>query len=193
MTESDIASFPTHVVHPDRVLYRMHQVFNDPTFFARSGNGRFDLTEEGERGTCYCALSGVGAFLETFRRTRYIPEHMIELRALSTLSLTRPLRLADLTDPTVIGSYGITGEVSVGPDYSEPQQWAAEFYRAGFDGVFYAARHDPSFTERSAAVFGDSELGEKLFDVATTPIPDDVIEEASSKFSFKILPATPLP
>ena len=194
MTLEDLKVFPRHTLHPDRVLYRIHRAHNDPLYFARSGAGRFDLvSDDNEPGTCYCALSAVGAFLETFRRNRVIPTRMIDQRALSTLSLTRSMRLADMTDSRVIGLYGIEGDVSAGADYTEPQKWAVRLFEAGFDGIFYATRHDPSFTERSVAIFGDSELGEKLFEVMTAPIQIEVVEEACEAHGFTVLPATPLP
>lgn len=192
MTETDLGSFPVHTVHQDRVLYRIHRATNDPIVFSQSGQHRFDLTDEAEIGTCYCALSELGAFVETFRRIRHIPQHVVDERALSSLSLSRPLKLADLTDRSIIGSFGIAGDVSTGTDYAASQQLGARLYEAGFDGVFYAARHDPSFTERSVAVFGNDESGEKLLEVITEPISSDLVEEACSEFGFSVLPATPL-
>jgi hypothetical protein len=194
MTEEDLKSFPSYILHPDRMFYRIHRAHNDPLYFARSGAGRFDLIHgDDEPGTCYCALSGIGAFLETFGRVRFVSSRMVEQRSLSTLSLTRPLTLANMTDPRVIGLYGIEGDVSAGADYTEPQRWAVRLFEAGFDGIFYAARHDPSFTERSVAVFGDRELGEKLFEITTEPVSTELIEEACAAHGFTVLPATPLP
>lgn len=193
MTEEDLKTFPRYALHPDRVLYRIHRAHNDPLYFAHGGTGRFDLiSADDEPGTCYCALSAVGAFLETFARVRFVSTRMAEQRSLSTLSLTRPLTLANMTDPRVIGLFGIEGDVSAGADYTEPQKWAVRLFDAGFDGIFYATRHDPSFTERSVAIFGDRELGEKLFEVTTAPISSGLIEEACEAHGFTVLPATPL-
>lgn len=105
----------------------------------------------------YLGLSSIGAFLEVLARFRVLTQQMIDERAFSSLSLIRALRLADLTDRTVIGRFRIAGDLSTGGDYRQSQEWAARFYDAGFDGVFYAARHDPSFTERSVALFGNEE------------------------------------
>ena len=192
MTEADIGSFPEYSLHPDRVLFKIHGAINDPRYFSDSGDGRFDLTPETGAGTCYLGLSVLGAFVETLGRFKSLTQEMINERALSALSLTRPLRLADLTDRSVLGDFGITGDLSAGADYTQSQQWAARLYKAGLDGIFYAARHDPAFTERSAAVFGNEDTGTKLFEVVTEPIPEALVDEACDEFGFTVWPATPL-
>lgn len=63
MIDKNIESFPVHTVHPDRVLYRIHQSINDPLYFSNSGNGRFDLKPETGAGTCYCASSVLARLL----------------------------------------------------------------------------------------------------------------------------------
>jgi hypothetical protein len=64
--------------------------------------------------------------------------------------------------------------------------------RGRFDGIFYAARYDPSFTERSVAVFGNEEFWVKLFEVVTQPIPAELVEAASQQFGFTVNPSAPL-
>jgi hypothetical protein len=192
MIDKDLGSFPVHTVHPDRVLFRIHKATNDPLHFGVSGDERFDLRSESGAGTCYCALSQVGAFLETFARLKFLTQELIDERVLSSLSLTRPLRLADITDKSVVGAFGITGEISTGSDYVPSQQWAERFHKSGFDGVYYTTRHDPSFTERSVAVFGNEDGGAKLFDVVTESIPDELIREVCAEFGFTVWPSAPL-
>jgi hypothetical protein len=192
MTEPDIKSFPTSDVHPDRVLYRIHRAIHDPRFFCDSGVGRFDLDPSTGAGTCHLGTSELGAFVEALGRTRFLTQDMIDERSLSAMTLTRPLHLADLTDRKVLGQFGIAGDLSVGDDYTKPREWAGRLYEAGFDGIYYAARHDPGFTERSVAVFGNEETGEKLFEIDTEPIPEWLVEEACREFGFTVWPATPL-
>lgn len=192
MIDKDLASFPVHTVHPDRVLFRIHKAIKDPLHFGVSGDERFDLKPETGAGTCYCALSPLGAFVETLGRFKFLTQELIDERALSSLSLTRPLRFADITHKSIIGSFGIAGEISAGPDYEASQQWAERFHKTGFDGVFYAARHDPSFTERSVAVFGNEESGAKLFEVVTEAIPHELVKEACAEFGFTVWPSAPL-
>lgn len=192
MSQGDIQEFPAHTVHPDRVLYKIHKSIHDPRFFSNSGDGRFDLRSGEDAGTCYIALSPVGSFVEVFGRFRLLTQQMIDERALSSLSLTRPLRLADVTDRSVLGEFGIAGSLSTGSDYQEAQEWALKLYEAGFDGVFYTARYDPSFTERSVAVFGNEELGEKLFEVQSQSIPVDLVEEVCREFGFTVTSSSTL-
>lgn len=193
MTVGDIRQFPEYTVHPDRVLHRIHKTIHDPPlYFSNSGEGRFDLTSEADAGTFYISLSPLGAFVEVFGRFQYVTQERIDERSLSYLSLTRPLRLADVTRREVLGGFGIAGDLSAGPDYKKPQGWAEKFYSAGFDGVFYVARHDPSFRERSVALFGNVESGRKLFDIDTGPIPEELIEGARYEFGFRVWPSAPL-
>ncbi len=65
---------------------------------------------------------------------------------------------------------------------------------AGFDGIYYAARHDPSFVERSIALFGPagSTEGGKPFDIINGTIPDDLIDQVAAEFRLHLLPAVPL-
>jgi hypothetical protein len=106
---------------------------------------------------------------------------MITARYLTVIAPIVELRLADMTGRSVLGQFGIAGDVSAGADYAPPQEWAHRLWEAGFDGIYYAARHDPQFTERSVALFGapgDQTANErKRFDVASAPIPDDVLAE----------------
>lgn len=192
MSTSEIKSFPEYTLHPDRVLYKIHKTIHDPRFFCDCGEHRFDLISESDPGTCYLALSPPGAFVEVFGRFKVLAQRLIDERSLSELTLTRALRLADVTHKSVIGRFGIAGDLSTGTDYREPQQWALRWSQAGFDGVFYAARHDPTFTERSVAVFGNMETGAKLFDVDTDPIPEELVEEVCRNFGFTVLPSAPL-
>lgn len=193
MTHTDISGFPEYIVHPDRVLSKIHKAIHDPRFFCDSGEGRFDLKPKTSHGTCYLALSPIGAFLETFGRFKVLTQEAIDERALSELSLTRPLRLADITDRTVIGKFGIAGDISTGEGYGPSQEWASRLYDAGFDGIFYVTRHDPSFGERSVAVFGNEENGSKLFEVTTETIPEDLVARMCDEFGFQVWPSVPLP
>jgi RES domain-containing protein len=193
MTQADISSFPEHIFHPDRVLSKIHKAIYDPRFFCDSGEGRFDLKPDTSNGTCYLALSPLGAFVETLGRFRILTQEAIDERAVSALSLTRSLRLADVTDRTVLGKFGITGDISTGGDYGPSQEWAGRLYEAGFDEIFYVARHDPSFAERSVAVFGNEEIGSKLFEVTTEAISQSLVDEACKEFGFQVWPSAPLP
>lgn len=184
---ADWSAFPELVLHPERVLYRVHRNQNDPVHFCSDGSGRFDLTAVDGTGTCYMSPSPIGAYIETFGRLGTITVSDIAERCLTELALTRPIRLADTTDRSVLGSYGITGDISAGTVYRPSQQAAAQLYAAGFDGVYYTARHDPAFQERSVAVFGGA--GDtKLFVSASYDIPDELLRQGVREFHLAVLP-----
>lgn len=181
------SQFPSLSMYPERILYRLHRSINDPVHYCSDGSGRFDLTTVDDLGTCYTSPSPLGAYIETFGRFGTISESDIADRCMSELVLTRPLKLADITDRSVLGTYGLSGDLSVGTDYQPSQAVAASLYAAGFDGVYYTARHDPAFQERSVAVFGGS--GDtKLFVSASHDIPEDLIEQGVRQFSLCVLP-----
>lgn len=187
MTEPVGPGFPSTTVHPERVLYRVRRSVNDPLYFSSSGGGRFDLRGTPEAGTSYLSPSPVGAYLETFGRLKMLSDADIEERSLSEVVPAVPLHLADLTDRRVLGRYGVTGDISVGTDYGPSQALAAELYRAGFDGIYYTARHDPAFLERSVAVFGGPSTT-KLFTQSTGEVPADLVEEVTRDFGLIVLP-----
>ena len=180
-------AFPALVVHPDRVLFRVHRHSNDPVHFSASGHGRFDLVGVPSVGTCYLAPSPLGAYLETLGRLGTISWDDIEERRLSELTLARPLRLADLTARSILGRYGLAGDISSGTDYRPSQTLAGTLYELGFDGIYYTARHDPAFLERSVAVFGAAG-GHKLFTASTAPIPALLVDQAAREFDLLVLP-----
>lgn len=187
MSRSVGADFPSIAIHPERVLYRVHRAANDPLHFAFSGDGRFDLIGEAGVGTCYLSPSPAGAYLETLGRLRTLSQADIDQRCLSEVVPTTSLRLADLTDRHVLGRYGIAGDISAGVDYGPSQALAAQLYRAGFDGIYYTARHDPAFLERSVAVFGTPSAA-KLFAASIGPMPASLVHEVAHDFGLIVLP-----
>ena len=194
---TSLGGFPAYEVHPDRELYRIHRSAHGPLFFATTSapgaGGRFDLPATTGRGTCYLSTSPLGAAVEVLGRFAVIAETMVRERSLTTMSPTIPLRLADLTQRRVLGEYGIAGDVSAGRDHRPSQQWAHRLAEAGFDGIYYAARHDPQFTERSVALFGtagDQSTGEdaKRFEVSEAPIDDELLSRLVDEFSITVVP-----
>ena len=192
MTQEDLGSFPELPPLPDRVFARIHNSLHGPLYFCNSGVGRFDLPAKTGKGTCYMADRPLGAFVETFGRLTSLTREMIDERSLSELSPRRPLRLADLTNRKVLGGFGISGDISTGADYGPSQEWALGLFNAGFEGIYYVVRHDPSHIERSVAVFGNEESTADLFDVSTEPIPRDLVDEACREFGFTVWPSTAL-
>jgi hypothetical protein len=181
-------AFPSLVVHPERVLFRLQRSSNQPVHFSSSGHGRFDLVAVAGVGTCYVAPSPLGAYVEIFGRLGTITWDDIEERSLTELTLARSLKLADLTERSVLGRYGLAGDISTGTDYGPSQKLAGRLYELGFDGIYYTARHDPAFLERSVAVFGGSG-DRKLFATLTTVIPEALVDQAAREFGLLVLPS----
>lgn len=195
-TDADaLRSFPRLESSP-QVLWRIHNSDRHPAFFSSTGNYRFDPPRHshGEFGTCYTALDPLGAFMETFGRLNVIPQHIVDTKVISELYLAKPVRIADLTAPSIAGDFGIYGDISTGAEYDVPQLWASALRGAGFDGVHYIARHDPSGDLRSVALFGPPGEQPSLFQElkAAVPIPRDLVEQAKSYFHVTIIPTAPL-
>ncbi len=166
MTDREVdADFPSLNLHPDRVLYRVHRAANDPLYFSSTGIGRFDLARIAGMGTCYLSASPIGAYVETLGRLGTPNRGDVHERRLSELTPSRTLRVGDLTDRTILGMYGITGDLSVGADYRPAQELSRRLCDHGFDGVYYTVRHDPAFTERCRRVrrLGREEASRSLY------------------------------
>jgi hypothetical protein len=194
----ELGDFPWLNIGPDRVFYRLHRAEFEPGYFCNDGYCRFDPPRHSrvEYGTCYVATSPVGAFLETLGRIRPLPEGVVRDRVVSEVAPEVPVRVADLTHPSVVGRFGIAGDVSVGSDYGLPQAWGAALIQAGFAGVMYTARHDPTFTETSVAFFGPP--GEqpgrlrRVKDTESGPVGDELAAHMQERFGIVVVPTMPL-
>jgi hypothetical protein len=167
-------------------VWRIHAADVDPWFFDVGPDGRFNLAEA---GTCYLAEEPIGAFVEKFGRLLrpggVIPEPLVDSQRLSKL---RPPKatIVDLTDPSVLGLAGLTAEIHSTTDYDLTQGWALALHEAGYRGIRYKARHDPRGQLVSIALFGTGKPPRSA--AKTTPIPVDLIHEASSTFAITVLP-----
>jgi RES domain len=181
----DLSPFPSFELGRRESLYRLHRSHVSPWWFSGDGSGRFDLRED-ERGTCYLAVTAVGAFIEVFRIDTVIPEAEVEARSLSRLVPPRRTTLADCTVSRA-RRFGITGAIHTQPDYTAPQAWAEAFAEAGFGGIRYRLSHDPAQRELGVALFGDA--GNQSFPVRRTdPVPVAVVEEARQRFGLVVAP-----
>jgi len=116
-------------------------------------HGRFDLPAP--CGTCYLACDPLAALLELFGADRLgglVSAEFLAQRRLRELRIPRDLTAADLTSRRAAG-FGITSEIGTIVPYEEPQAWAASLHGAGFEGLVYWLRHDPSGVE-GWALFG---------------------------------------
>lgn len=112
--------------------------------------GRYDLTAP--EGTCYLALSPVGAWLEVFRTSGIVAAHDVRRRRILETRPPRHVRAADLLAKRARG-YGVTGEIHTTKEYSATRAWAAQLHRATFRALQGKIRHDPGLRERSLTLF----------------------------------------
>lgn len=98
----------------------------------------------------------------------------------------RSIRLADLLNERA-AMFGVTAELGSTSDYERSQAWAGAFARAGFEGIRYHLRHDPTSRLVGIAVFG--EAGERDWPVlADDPIDDRTVREVARRFGIRVLP-----
>jgi len=75
-----------------------------------------------EFGTCYLATQPLGWYVETFGRLGMIPRAALDARVLTTALTPVGVRLADMTNPTILGDYRLTAEIGTGGSYDRPRQ-----------------------------------------------------------------------
>jgi RES domain len=167
-------------------LYRIHRAGRSPWWFSSDGTGRFDLPAASGRGTCYLAAEPIGCFVEVFRAWIVVPEVEVAGRRIARLDLPA-VRLADCCSARC-RKFGLTGEVHSTPDYARTQAWAAALAGAGFDGVHYLLRHDPSQRLAGVALFGPAGAPSWPF-TPGDPIALAAIEEAERRFGLRVMPA----
>ena len=181
----ELSRFPSFDVDRRRSLYRIHRNDVGPWWFSGDGSGRFDLRDG--RGSCYLAVTPLGAFIEVFRVATVIPEAEVDARSLSSLVPPTRTRLADCT-VSAARKFGITGAIHTQPDYTVPQAWAEAFATVGFGGIRYRLSHDPAQRELGIVLFGAA--GEQSLSVRRTePVPASVIEAARQRFGLVVAPA----
>ncbi len=195
----DLADFPALVWRAQQPLSRIHRHTNCTVYFSADGSGRFD-PPAGETGwgTCYLSTHPRGAFAEVFGRFRAITTRMLDDRVLASVYLASDARLADLTDPAVLGRWGLTGAMSAGTDvvYPVTQAWAARLHDAGYGGVYYAASHDPQLHSRSVALSGkpadpDTDPADTL-NVSTQALRGPLVDDLAAGFGYVITGERPL-
>jgi RES domain len=181
---ADLTGFPGLTMSASQALARIHRQGHSPWWFSSDGSGRFDL--DPERGTCYLAEEPLGAFVEAFRDPRIVSGTALTSRALATLRVPTDITVADCTVERA-RAFGITLEHAAGSDYELCRRWAEALAAAGFQGVRYRLRHDPSGSLIGIAVFGHA--GEEDWPVERTErIPDALIREAEERFGVIVVP-----
>lgn len=198
---NELMDFPCVIWDDPQVTFRIHRSENEAAYFGDRGIYRFDapmrLTGRQRYGTCYLAQSPVGAFLEALGEINPLTTAHIDERVISELTPSQPYRIADLTHDSVVGNYGIFGDLSAGDDYALTQEWGAALQQVGFEGVQYHASHHPKLDEMSIALFGPPGVNWSLLqylkdDGEPEPIYRSLLEEMRSRFEMRVIPATSL-
>lgn len=136
---------------------RMHQCHYGALYFGKAGVHRFDAPHH-EYGVLYMADHVAGAFVETFgdvwdiqARYNMVSATRLASRCLSTIRLTRPVTVCDLTGQG-LAQIGADGRLTAG-DRLMAQQWSLAIWKhsAAVSGIRYRVRHDQS--EIAVALF----------------------------------------
>ena len=184
------AGFPSRAWPRGRPLARIHREGLGPWWFSDDGSGRFDPVGVAGMGACYLAQDELGAFVEVFRTPTTIAQADIEGRRLCVVTLGRELQLADLCSRRAL-SYGVTAELGAGGDYEQSQQFAAEALEAGFDGVRWWVRHDPSQKLVGVALFGPAgapSAPRKWPMPNPIELSDRLLTRARRDFGYRVVP-----
>jgi hypothetical protein len=113
-----------------------------------------------------------------------IPGGFIPSRRLSVLRVPVPALLADCTDSRT-RRFGLTGEIHSSDEREQTRIWAEALAQAGFGGIRYLVRHDPSQREIGIALFGPG--GEADWPVVSTElIGFDLILSAERRFGITV-------
>jgi hypothetical protein len=167
-------------------LFRIHRRTRQPWWFGADGSGRFDLTTDAARGTCYLAERDLGSFVEVFRDTPIIDERDVRARVVTVVRLPHDVVAADCTSSRA-RRFGVTSAIHSSEDYASTQAWAAALSRAGFDGVRYLVGHDPAARLVGLALFGprgDPGWGHD----APQEIGGALTRSAEERFGIRVLP-----
>jgi len=186
----ELADFPAFTLKAGAILHRVHREAFGAWFFSDDRDCRFTPLGVPGQGACCLAEQPVGALLEALRgeRSVMVAEDDVRRRRLFTVELVRNLRLAHLDHPNA-GKKGVNAEIHTTTDYDKTQGWAAALRRAGFDGLRYLCRSDPSLKQVGLALFDDQgapALG-RWPDGDDAEISDALIAEAA-EYGLRILP-----
>jgi len=195
----ELAGFPVRLWRAQQPLSRIHRHVHGTVYFSTDGTGRFDPPPGATGwGTWYLSTHPRGAFAEVFGRFRTITTRMLDDRVLASVYLPSDLRLADLTAPELLGSWGLTGAMSAGTDtvYPVTQAWPPGVVDAGFAGVYYAASHDPTLHSRSVALFGkppdpDTDPADPT-NIAVEPLTGQLLDHLLETFGYTVIDTRPL-
>jgi hypothetical protein len=179
---STLVGFPTASPPPQvfRVSRRAHGLW----WFSSRGAGRFDLAHP--MGTCYLAADPLSSLLEVLAGAAETTAAFLDARQVHRLDGMHSL-LADATNRAATG-FGVTRELSSITPNDLPQQWAAALHEAGFDGVRYMLRFDPSPRGLAVAVFGRAGEDHLRRRGAATPVGEGLRLRLQDECGVRVIP-----
>ncbi len=185
---NDLAGFPAKVLRAGTRLHRVHSAVLGAWYFNPDATWRFNPTGSLSRGACYFAERPVAGLLESYKGFRMVDEKDVATKAHFIVELEEDLRLADCC-AMAAGDFGVNGEIHTTTDYDLTQEWASSLDDAGFAGIRYYCRSDPSlrlvgfalFDAAGAAPAGGWPAG------SDRPVSDAVIAEAEG-YGLRIRP-----
>lgn len=174
-------TLPTIERSPGEWFVRIHRATDSAIWFGwdaarvsfRAATNRFDSPDR-TYGVLYMAVTRDGAFAESIGRKPRSFRSDFELKALrlTTLRITRAIRVVDLHGGAAVGAIDATGVVGVGPQ-SLARRWAQALHAHPTrpDGIEYRCRHNSD--ELAVALF------DRIGDDAVVPV--DVAEFAADR------------
>lgn len=182
---AQLADFPTWHLRSGYPLFRIHLKIYGPWWFSHGRSNRFNLGPP--RGTCYFADEPAGAFIEALQDViPHVPTAEVSARCVSAVRVGDDLTLADCTS-ALASAFGITGEIHSSRTHGRSRAWAKAFCRAGFDGIRYRLRHDPSQHSIGIALFGAAGASTAPV-ISTDAIDDSLVVEVGRRFGIQVIP-----
>lgn len=173
---------------------RIHRATDEAVWFGwnpttrqfRPPTNRFDAPDR-SYGVLYAAARREGAFAEAVGRKPGSFRSNDELSALAvtTLALSRDLRLVDLHGGDAVGALGATGVIGVGPQ-SLARRWsqAIHAHPEEPDGIEYRCRHNSD--EVAVALF--DRVGEaSLISIGVVSLVSDIVWLTAMRARHQIL------
>lgn len=182
-----LKDFPQRKLSPEVRLFRVVKRGRGPWWFGSSMQGRFDLPEPD--GTCYLAADELSALLEVLASERegaMISMEFFERRGIRELQVPQEVTLSDTTSRRASG-FGITAEIGAIVPYERPQAWAASLFQAGFLGIVYWLRHDPSRAE-GIALFGPRGERKHWKRGRERPVSAVLIQRLQTEYGIEVVP-----
>jgi len=141
-------------LRPGQVLSRIHRQGQEPIFFGRTGQNRFDSPDQ-SFGVLYLGLDEHCAFIETFGQStgiQIVTRKALDDRPLAYLTVTASLKLIDLATTGGLTRIGADGWLLTG-SHAIAQRWSAALrgHPTQPDGILYPPRHD--LARRACALF----------------------------------------